>query len=259
MMSFVNRMLASVGIGSAVVDTKLEGNTFQAGGNIQGVVDIQGGKVEQKIDEIYIYLMTEYLREVDDNTVTETHVLGKYQVAEAFTIAAEESKKIPFSIPLPYDVPLSMGKTPIWLKTALDIKQAVDPTDEDYITVVPHDLVDRIFTSVEELGFRLRKSKCLHVKRHMQRNHPFVQEFEFVPSSGPFHGDLDEIELILYPDQNHVQLMIEVDKRGKGFFGFLEDALDIDEQKSMMNISRADAENPERLKQMFENHIRSYM
>ncbi|MGM7703132.1 sporulation protein [Pseudalkalibacillus sp. Hm43] len=258
-MSFVNRMLASVGIGSAVVDTKLDGSTFQAGGNIHGVVHIKGGKVEQNIDEIHIYLMTEYLREMDDNTVTETHVLGKYRVSEPFTIAANEVKEIPLSIPLPYDVPLSVGQTPIWLKTALDIKQAVDPTDNDYIHVVPHDLVDRIFSTVEELGFRLKKSQCLHVKRHMQRNHPFVQEFEFVPSSGSFRGELDEIELVLYPDQNHVQMLIEVDKRGKGLFGFLEDALDLDEQKSMISISRADAEDPQRLKQMFENHIRSYM
>ncbi|WP_349408878.1 sporulation protein [Pseudalkalibacillus sp. SCS-8] len=258
-MSFVNRMLASVGIGAAVVDTKLEGNTFQAGGTIQGVVDIQGGKVDQNIDDIYIYLMTEYIRETDDRKVKETHVLGKYQVAEGFTISANESKEIPFSLPLPYDVPLSMGKTPIWLKTALDIKQAVDPTDNDYITVVPHELVDQIFTAIEQLGFRLRKSECLHVKRHMQRNHPFVQEFEFVPSSGPFRGELDEIEIILYPDQNHVQLLIEVDKRGKGLFGFLEEALDLDETKSMINISRAEAQNPQKLQQIFENHIRSHM
>ncbi|MCF6138966.1 sporulation protein [Pseudalkalibacillus berkeleyi] len=258
-MSFVNRMLASVGVGAAVVDTKLKENTFQAGGNIQGVVEVQGGKVDQNIDDIYIYLMTEYLREVDDRTVTETHVLGKYHVADSFTVTANESMEIPFEIPLSHDVPLSMGKTPIWLKTALDIKQAVDPTDHDYITVIPNELVDRIFTAVEQLGFRLRKSSCLHVKGHMQRNHPFVQEFEYVPTSGPFQGELDEIELIIYPDQNHVQLMIEVDKRGKGLFGFLEDALDLDEQKSMMNISRAETEDVQSLKDMFENHIRSYM
>ncbi len=258
-MSMVNRMLASVGIGAAVVDTKLTESWFKAGGTIEGVIDITGGRVDQHIDDIFIYLMTEYHRKVEDRKVKETHVLGKYKVAESFTVAASERKEIPFTFPLPSDTPLSMGKTPIWLKTALDIKQAVDPTDNDFIRVEPSDMVDRIFNAIEELGFRLRKSECIHVKTHMQRNHPFVQEFEFVPSSGPFRGELDEIELVLYPEKDRVQLLIEVDKRGKGLLGFLEEALDMDERKSMLDISRKETEDAGKLKRMVENHIRSFM
>ncbi|WP_257347528.1 sporulation protein [Pseudalkalibacillus decolorationis] len=258
-MSFVNRVLASVGIGAAVVDTKLEESMFYAGEMIKGVVEINGGKVEQHIDEINLYLMTEYIREVDDNKVKQAHTLDSVRVAQDITIAANEQKKIPFTMPLPYDVPLTIGKTPVWLKTGLDIKQAIDPKDEDYITIKSTDIVENVFASLEQLGLRLRKSMCVHVKRHLQNNRPFAQEFEFIPSSGPFHGDLDELEVVFYPERDRVRLMLEVDKRGKGMLGFLEEALDVDEQKSMLTISRIEAEDQATLTQTLENHIRRYI
>ncbi|WLD93221.1 sporulation protein [Alkalihalobacillus sp. AL-G] len=258
-MSFVNRMLASVGIGSAVVDTKLEGNTFYAGETIEGVVEIKGGKVDQHIDEINLYLMTQYVREVDDRKVTQSHTLDSFQVAQDITVSEGEQKKIPFKLPLPLDVPVTIGKTPVWLKTGLDIKQAVDPKDEDYITIKPTELSEKVLDAIEQLGFRLRKSSCVHVKRHLQNNRPFVQEFEFIPTSGPFNRDLDELEVVFFPEQDRVRLMIEVDKRGKGLFGLLEEALDVDEQKSMLTITRAEVSDTGSLQRTLENHIRRYV
>ena len=57
-MSFFNKMLASVGIGSAKVDTKLEKSSYEAGEQIKGEVEIYGGNVEQQVNAIYLTIYT---------------------------------------------------------------------------------------------------------------------------------------------------------------------------------------------------------
>jgi len=61
-----DKMLSSFGIGSAKVDTKLHKNSYIAGEELTCVVEITGGKVEQKIDEIYLSVKTKYIKERDD-------------------------------------------------------------------------------------------------------------------------------------------------------------------------------------------------
>ena len=55
-MSFFNKVLASVGIGSAKVDTKLETDVSTPGRQIKGVVEIQGGSTQQQINDVYLIL-----------------------------------------------------------------------------------------------------------------------------------------------------------------------------------------------------------
>ncbi len=84
----------------------------------------------------------------------------------------------------------------MWLHTGLDIKNAVDPTDEDYIRVQPNRMMNEVFRVMENLGFRLKEAECKEVAHYVRKNLPFVQEFEFVPTSGEFRGKLDEVEMI---------------------------------------------------------------
>jgi sporulation-control protein len=53
-MSLFNKVFASIGIGSATVDTKLEKDVFVPGEEIRGIVQIKGGRLEQLIDDIYL-------------------------------------------------------------------------------------------------------------------------------------------------------------------------------------------------------------
>ena len=57
-MSFFNKMLASIGIGSATVDTKLEKSRYTAGEIIRGNVEVTGGNTDQDVDRIYLTLYT---------------------------------------------------------------------------------------------------------------------------------------------------------------------------------------------------------
>lgn len=257
-MSFVNRMLASVGIGSAKVDTILDKDTYSPGESITGKIKIEGGKVDQNIDHITLYVMTEYYREVDDKKVRDTAAIEKTNVTSSLVVKAGSQQEIPFSLKLPYDAPLTLGHTPVWIKTGLDIQMAVDPTDNDQIRVLPDSETSAIFDAIEQLGFRLRKAYCGSAPRYMRRRLPFLQEFEYVPTSGAYAGKLDELEVIMVPQTDSIELFLEIDKKGKGLFGMLSEAMDMDETKVRLTLSRAELRNPAGVKSKIEQLLRQY-
>lgn len=228
-MSFLNRMMASIGIGSATVDTVLENARVRAGEPMRGVVRVRGGSVEQAVDAISLHLMTQYRREVNDRTVREAYRLGEIQVTSGFTLAPGESREFPFDVMLPDQTPATIGHTPVWLKTTVGISSAVDPTDKDYLEVLPHPHTQVVLDAVAQLGFRLRQVECEYSRR-LGRNCPFIQQFEFVPTT-QFRGALDELELIFYPHAGGVDVWMEVDRRARGFGGLLEAAFDADESR----------------------------
>ena len=83
-----------------------------------------------------------------------------YLINQSFTISANEKREILFSFQLPYETPLTLWKMNVWIKTGMDIKNALDPKDEDYIQVVGNALVQNTLTAIQELGFQLRVVEC---------------------------------------------------------------------------------------------------
>lgn len=255
-MSLFNKVFASVGIGAAKVDTKLEKDRVMPGEEVRGIVEILGGNTDQNIDDIYLSLHTTYIKEADDRKYTATAQIDRFKLTQSFIIKENEKKEIPFSFRLPLEMPLSMGRSKVWVSTGLDIKNAVDPSDKDYLTVVPNQLMHGVFNAISNLGFRLREAECEQAPRHLRRNMPFVQEFEFVPASGPFRGRLDELEVIFYPNsENEIELLMQVDRRARGLGSFLSEAMGMDETYVRMNIHASDLPS---LKQTFQNMIERY-
>jgi sporulation-control protein len=255
-MSFFNKVFASVGIGSAAVDTKLEKDTYMPGETVNGVVEIKGGKVEQQVDEIYLTLNTTYLRESDDKKYTVTAEIERFRLTTPFLIRANESKNIPFTFQLPFDTPLSIGRSKIWVTTGLDIKGGVDPSDKDYLKVVPNPLMSAVFNAIDNLGFRIREADCEEAPRRLRGRLPFVQEFEFVPTSGLFRGRLDELEVVFFPSGNgSLDIMFQVDRRARGLSGLFSEAVGADETNVRLSVSNADIPN---LQQKIQSVIQRY-
>ncbi|PQD94013.1 sporulation protein SpoOM [Pradoshia eiseniae] len=223
----LNKMLSSIGIGAAKVDTQLYKTSYTVGEELSGKVIVQGGKTEQQIERLYLSLMVTYEVEQDDKKFTQKAVVEKYQLSEAFLIQPNELKEIPFSFQLPYDVPITKGRTRAWIQTGLDIKNAVDPQDQDYIDINPHPLVLEFLQTVSEIGFRLREVECKKAPASIRKRFPFVQEFEFKPISGEFRSKLDELEAIFYVSQDQIEVLLQIDRRARGF-GIFE-ALGLDE------------------------------
>ncbi len=255
-MSFFDKVFASVGIGSAEVDTRLEKDIYMPGETVKGVVQIKGGKVEQKIDEIYLSLNTTYLRESDDRKYNVTATIDRFRLTSPFTIGTNERREIPFTFQLPYDTPLSIGKSKVWVATGLDIKGGVDPSDKDYLKVVPNSLMAAVFNAIDNLGFRIREADCEEAPHRLRRRLPFVQEFEFVPSSGPFRGRLDELEVVFFPAGNGgLDIMLQVDRKARGISGLFSEALGTDETNVRLTVTNADIPY---LQQQIQNVIQSY-
>ncbi|AZU63025.1 sporulation protein [Neobacillus mesonae] len=240
-MTFFNKVFASVGIGAATVDTKLEKETYMPGETVKGIVEIRGGKIDQQIDEIYLSLNTTYLRESDDRKYSVNTTIDRFRLTTPFQIGKNERTDIPFTFQLPFDTPLSIGRSKVWVTTDLDIKGGVDPSDKDYIKVVPNSLMTAIFNAIDTLGFRIREADCEEAPRRMRGRLPFVQEFEFVPVSGPFRGRLDELEVVFFPSAHGgLEIMFQVDRKARGLAGLFSEALGTDETNVRLIVTDSD-------------------
>ncbi len=248
------KFLAGVGIGSAKVDTQLDKTRLVPGENTSGKVVIQGGKVEQQVDRIHLFVMTEAVRERDDKKYYEKVTIGSFQIASSFIIQPGEEKEIDFQFELPIDTPPTLGKTKVWIQTGLDVPSAIDPTDRDYITVDPHPIADTVLEALTKvLGFQLRK-----VEMEYSRRYRYVQEFEFYPG-GEFRRDLDELEVIFFMNTSSADLRIQVDRRAKGLGGLFAEALDMDESFVRLSISNDDCnQGIQYVADILRNTIRQY-
>ncbi|MCA0988138.1 sporulation protein [Guptibacillus algicola] len=248
------KLLASVGVGAAKVDTQLEKDYFVPGEHVHGKVVIKGGDVEQSIDSIHIFLMTEAIREVDDKKIREKVALEKFQVANQETIKEREIKEIPFSIQLPYHTPASFGRLPVWFETGLDIPMALDPKDRDLIKVSPHPSIKKVIEALESyLGFHVKK-----VEMEQSKRYGYVQEFEFTPS-GEYRAYLDELEAIFFLHDTYLDVLLEVDRRARGLGGLFAEALEMDESVASVRLSNDDLNGPlEVIAQKLQQKIDQY-
>jgi len=256
-MSFFNNVLASIGVGSATVDTRLEKTTYRAGEIMRGEIIVRGGQVEQQVDTIYLSINTTYIREANDNKYTEVAALQKIKVSEPFIIAAGERKNFPISLTLPFETPITAGKTQVWIQTGLDIKNAVDPSDKDYIRVQPTALATHILDAISALGFRLREAECEQAPARFRGYYPFIQEFEFVPI-GQYRNHLDELEIVFLSQSNHsAEILLQIDRKVRGIGSFFAEALDMDESYVRTTITKHDLPMIEtKLQQIIAKHLK---
>lgn len=245
-MSFFKKVLSSVGIGSAKVDTILANTQAMPGETVQGHVMVQAGKVEQVINHISIdvcchYFSEETYTETDDDGEESEHTrrvrhdakLTSFKIADGFTTKVGESERFDFEITLPFYTPLSFGDARIWLRTNLDIAAAIDKADKDTVEVLPSPRQAQLLDAMDELGFSLREVECEEGRQLGQR---FVQEFEFKPQRGEFRGKVDEVEILMVNHEDRLEVLLEVDRRARGFKGFFSEATGRDETKLWLDI-----------------------
>ncbi|MUT65392.1 sporulation protein [Paenibacillus sp. NEAU-GSW1] len=237
-MSMFKKMLASVGIGAAKVDLLINDSSIAAGDYVSGVVRIEGGRVNQEVDDVYAFIKTRYIREHNDTKVHHDAVIAKYLLAGKFTVEAGRVYEFPVSFQIPVNTPATINRTPVWIQTGLDIKDAADPGDQDYLQVSPHPHSEIVLEAVEQLGFTLREVTCEYAPR-LGQGLPFVQEFEFVPR-GQFRGELDELEIIFHPSEHGLELLIQIDRKVRGLSSFFSEMMETDESLVHYTLEKAD-------------------
>ncbi len=230
-------MLASVGIGSARVDTLLDRTTVRVGETLEGEVNIKGGSTEQQIDSIYLHLMTRYSAPQGNNSDhSVNYSLAQLEVASPFTLRPGQQLDVPVRLTVPLTTPVTMGRIPVWLKTGLDIDYAIDPKDTDQLEILPHPNMEQVLRAVTHMGFRPKTTTCERRTR-LSRGVPFVQEIEFLPSATYAIG-IRELELIFFLNPHGLEVLVEVDRRGRGLSGLMQRALDRDERRHRLHFSQ---------------------
>lgn len=242
----MKNVLSSVGIGAATVDTVLPKTTFTPGETTEVSVEVEGGSTEQEIDDIYFALLTKYRTEEG----YETGVVDRFKAAESFTIGEDEHRSFPVEVTIPPSTPVTRGGPDVYLKTGLDIDWAIDPKDKDYIEVEPTPEMETLFAAAEDLDLRFHKSEC--EKAAYGTSQPFLQEFEFRPSGGEFHGQVDEVEFVCVPRGDSLDVRVEIDRRG----GLLAEVTDTDERRTTVSVHADDAhaDVADRLRRTIQQH-----
>lgn len=199
----MRRLLSSIGIGTATVDTLLPTAAFSPGETVEAAVEIRGGSTEQRIDALYFALLT--------RGATDDRLIDQFKISEPFSMPAGETRTVTAEVTVPPWTPITRDDRRVWLKTGLDIAWAVDPNDEDDIDVVPGPFVAALVDAVEGLGFDYRDSTLREPAWLDDR--PFVQAFRFGPGTDAFRSDIEALTLVCLAREDDLKTVVEIDER----------------------------------------------
>ncbi|WP_199426619.1 sporulation protein [Thermaerobacillus caldiproteolyticus] len=128
----LRRMMSKLGVGSAYVDLILNKQVYKPGDMIEGQLHIHGGTVEQKITKLDV----DFVRKTLHDGKEEDTVIATIPVDGDFTIEPEQKKVLPFTYQIPENIAPSQPGISYRFITRLDIEDAVDILDFDYIQIV---------------------------------------------------------------------------------------------------------------------------
>lgn len=213
------KILASVGIGAAKVDTVLETEHLQPGQKFQAQVIVNGGEVVQEVTGLELALMTRIKHDGENGEYFTNHILEKWSVGERFSIGPGEQKVIPFEARLHSETPITeinagYNYSFVWIETGLDIDLALDPSDKDTLHIYPNEAVKTCMAAMEKLGFTLVKADVEqgYLKAtDFQSFSGCYQELEYRPNSQSIFG-IQEIELSFVPEAHKTHVLIELDR-----------------------------------------------
>ncbi len=221
------KLLASVGIGSAKVDTFILTEHLEPGADCDIQVVIKASdSVEQDINGLALTLCTaaKSEKEMGDSEVTinETVVLGRWEMS-AHDLGLKNGILVPGQT-LEFDMTITLHpETPVtdienstskvWLSTGLDIDKGLDSSDKDYMAIQPTELQINALKAMADMGYTLFK---VDVEKGRVQGQGFAsqvncyQEFEFRRSSGLFSKS--EVELTFVSNGEHIGLLLEKDR-----------------------------------------------
>jgi sporulation-control protein len=198
----MKRLLSSIGIGAATVDTVLPQAAVRPGETVELTVEMRGGDSAQTIDGLYFTLKTE--------SDGQTWTVARFDFDGSFTIDPGEERTEQVSIPIPPWTPVTRGGPRVWLETGLDIDWAVDPSDSDDVAVEPDDFVAALFEAADTLDFAFVSASL--VETPWLDDRPFAQALVFEPGSR-FEREVSRLVLTTIPRGDDLRLYIEVQQR----------------------------------------------
>lgn len=231
-MGIINKIMANVGIGSVSVDTVIENPRVCAGDEITGYIDIRGGKTPQRIEDIYLYVMTKVEKESNNIKFVGKEKIQEIVIPVSKDLSSKDNVRIPFSFTLSIQTPITTIKTPVWIHTGLDIKSALDPKDNDSLQVSAHPYFQKVLNAMERLELVIYR--VLNLEDFYYSGYSFLQEIEFRPT-GSFKYELENLKMLYIIYDNHIELLLEANK--------LHEKLTLEDTKTRLSISYVDLDN----------------
>ncbi|SDX33453.1 sporulation-control protein [Geodermatophilus africanus] len=220
-------MMARLGSGGARVETVLDRPETTPGGAVTGTVHVVGGNVAQDVTEVRVALQATVEVESGDSSWREEATFGTAAVAGAGRLEPGQRSQVPFSLPVPWQCPITaidgwhLRGMRVGLRTRVDLPGSVDPGDLDPVTVLPLPVQRTVLHALDGLGFAFRGAD-VEKGRIRGSELPFYQEVEFAPPSG-LRGRVNELEVTFLADPQGVDVVLEVDRRG----GLLSEGRDV--------------------------------
>ena len=218
----LKKILASVGIGKAKIDTILLEDQLRAGQDFNIEILIKGGDVEQHLNGIELAVMasakTESSIGKEEVEYNKSVVLQKWQHDLNLTIEPGQTISKQVTLRLHPEIPATnlfgnqVGK--VWLQTGLDIKNGIDGSDKDPLNILPSATQLAVLEVVSQSGYYLFKAdiESGQVRARDFISHlPCYQEYEFKPESRSLFG-AKELEVTFVDNGQHTGVLIEIDR-----------------------------------------------
>lgn len=215
-----SKITAAFGAGVSI-DTILHDPHVTPGGVLRGEVRFTGGKVDYNVQGITMDFTAVVEVERDGQEHHANYSFHRAGISGGFGLARGAAHTIPFSIPVPWETPLStvaghhLPGMRLGVATELALESALDKSDLDPLAVAPLPVHLRALEAVGQLGFAFHKAD-LEAGRISGSTMPFYQEIEYW-STGEFRRAFRALELTFITTPRSTRLILEVDKPG----GFL--------------------------------------
>jgi sporulation-control protein len=214
------KMLGALGVGGPSVDTVLANPATRPGLALTGHVQLVGGSHDVDVEHITLSLVTRVEVEGGGSEYDATVEFHRLTVAEATRLVEGQRHSIPFSLPVPWETPITdvygqhLHGMVMGVRTEVSIARAVDKGDLDLIQVHPLPAQELILDALARLGFRFSSADVEngHI-RGSQQTLPFYQEIEFYAAPQYTHA-CSQIEVTFITNPSGVEVILEVDKRG---------------------------------------------
>ncbi|WP_329384430.1 sporulation protein [Streptomyces sp. NBC_01716] len=213
------RLLGSLGVGGPSVETVLDGGAVLPGGTLRGEVRLTGGSASYDIDRLTLELVARVEAEHEEGESEGLVGFERYDIGGGFRLGAEESYRVPFAVPLPWETPVSeLHGEPLGIhlgvRTELEVAGAKDKGDFDPFDVRPLPVQEAVLEALGQLGFGFRSAdlELGHIRGSGQRL-PFYQEIELIPAPAYAHR-LNEVEVTFLAHPGGTEVVLEADGRG---------------------------------------------
>ena len=214
----LKRLLAGIGFGGASVETHLDSASTRPGGTVRGTVLVEGGNVEQEVEELTVGLQAAVESEIGDSEVTSHMEFHRVRLGGRTGLVPGQRFEVPFELPVPWEAPVtSLGGQRLYgmnlgVNTRLAVAGAVDPGDLDPVAIEPLPAQQAVLLALDSLGFRFKKADLERgrIARTRQRL-PFYQEIEYYAPSR--YRGLNQLELSFVADEHGMDVVLELDKK----------------------------------------------